>query len=263
MLNVSAKHGFRRDLGYWRALLNQSAYLSSLAMSPCCESSSISGKLVMMSRWISTGATDTSCISLLPKSCTHAWTRYATQMSCQHTQGWYTKQSRANLFNGFYLFIGAILPNIVHVCIRFKILACWQYDTELIHEENICSLFHYFVCTKDAMVRGAAVREGDMATPINLPPPHWPDQSQMHNIYLFSEVLKPDSCLLICCLEVIKPPFSLWREERASFKEEFKCRAAFDCHSLSDPPRPAAACALTYWLTGWAASLVTVSLEDH
>lgn len=166
MLTVEAKHGFRRDLGYRRALLNQSAYLSSLAMSPCCESSSISGKLVMMSRWISTGATDTSCISLLPKSCTHAWTRYATQMSCQHTQGWYTKQSRANLFNGFYLFIGAILPNIVHVCIRFKSLACWQYDTELIHKENICSLFHYFVCTKDPMVRGAAVRERETWLPL-------------------------------------------------------------------------------------------------
>lgn len=44
-------------------------HLSSLATSLCWESSSISGRLVIMSRWTSTGATDTSSISFLASSC--------------------------------------------------------------------------------------------------------------------------------------------------------------------------------------------------
>lgn len=44
-------------------------HLSSLAMSLCWESSSISGRLVMMSLWTSTGATDTSSMSLVANSC--------------------------------------------------------------------------------------------------------------------------------------------------------------------------------------------------
>lgn len=44
-------------------------HLSSLAMSLCWESSSISGRLVMMSRWTSTGATDTSSMSFVANSC--------------------------------------------------------------------------------------------------------------------------------------------------------------------------------------------------
>lgn len=46
-------------------------HFSSLAMSLCWESSSISGRLVMMSRWTSTGATDTSSMSLVANSCSN------------------------------------------------------------------------------------------------------------------------------------------------------------------------------------------------
>lgn len=58
-------------------------YFSSLAMSPCWESSRISGRLVIMSRWISTGATDTICISLLLKSYTHTAVMVVRHLSQQ------------------------------------------------------------------------------------------------------------------------------------------------------------------------------------
>lgn len=44
-------------------------HLSSLATSLCWESSSISGRLVIMSRWTSSGATDTSSMSFVASSC--------------------------------------------------------------------------------------------------------------------------------------------------------------------------------------------------
>lgn len=51
---------------------SECTHLSSLAMSLCWESSSISGRLVMMSRWTSTGAADTSSMSFVANSCSES-----------------------------------------------------------------------------------------------------------------------------------------------------------------------------------------------
>lgn len=74
-------HWLKQKNSGWIARIKLT-YFSSLAMSACCESSRISGRLVIMSLWISTGATDTISISLLPKSYTQAFCLVSVLLCC-------------------------------------------------------------------------------------------------------------------------------------------------------------------------------------